>query len=124
MLYASRYQDGSGLPYHRYRELGVYRLLFPYCQEEEARRFGRRILDPIAEYDAENKTSLTETLSVYVRAGEDMAAAARQLSQHEQTIRYRLNRIYEISGLDKKSPADAEDLSLAMKLELARQMLQ
>ncbi|MBQ4425641.1 MAG: PucR family transcriptional regulator ligand-binding domain-containing protein [Lachnospiraceae bacterium] len=124
MLYASRYQDGSGLPYHRYRELGVYRLLFPYCQEEETRQFCRRILDPIAEYDAENKTSLTETLSVYVRANEDLAAAARQLAQHEQTIRYRLNRIYEISGLDKKSLADTEELSLAMKLELARQMLQ
>ena len=81
-------------------------------------------MDPIAEYDAENKTSLTETLSVYVRANEDLAAAARQLAQHEQTIRYRLNRIYEISGLDKKSLADTEELSLAMKLELARQMLQ
>ncbi|MBQ9015464.1 MAG: PucR family transcriptional regulator ligand-binding domain-containing protein [Firmicutes bacterium] len=121
-FFAARYQNISP-GRRRYSELGSYRLLFQICDEPHTRSYVRRVLDPIEEYDSMNRGSLMETLEEYVKADCDMAKAAAVLSQHEQTIRYRLNRIFEITDLDRKSYEDMQQLVLACRLKLARQAM-
>ena len=77
----------------------------------------------VEEYDAENSTNLTETLITYIRCNSSLDKTAEHLSQHEQTIRYRMKKIYSLTGLDRKSPADTEQLSLACKIYLASRLI-
>lgn len=104
--------------------LGTYQILFPYCHTPEFAAFSRRITEKIEEYDTENNTHLLDTLLTYIQCDASLTETARQLSQHQQTIRYRLNKIYDLTGLDRKSPADCEQLSLAARIHIARRLLE
>lgn len=75
---------------------------------------GDRPVGPIAallEYDARNDADLTETLQAYLAALGDVRAAAAALFIHPNTLRYRLRRLEEVSGLDL---ADADQRFAAM----------
>ena len=50
-----------------------------------------------------------------------MTAAA--LTQHENTVRYRLEKIRTVCGLSYRFAADGEQLSLAAKIHMARTLL-
>ncbi len=64
-------------------------------------------MGPIArlqEYDAQNDSGLTETLAAWLDALGDVRAAAATLFIHTNTLRYRLRRVEEISGIDLADP--------------------
>ncbi len=66
--------------------------------DDDARSYG-----PIARligYDAENGTELTGSLHAYLEAFGDVSQAAAAVHVHPNTFRYRLRRIWEVSGLD------------------------
>lgn len=68
---------------------------------------GDQPVGPIAallEYDARNDADLTETLAAYLAALGDVRAAAAALFIHPNTLRYRLRRLEEVSGLDLADP--------------------
>lgn len=70
--------------------------------DEQDRRSG-----PVARlhaYDAENGTDLTDSLSIYLDAFGDVAAAAAAMKVHPNTLRYRLKRIQEIGQVNLDDP--------------------
>jgi DNA-binding PucR family transcriptional regulator len=54
----------------------------------------------LSRYDAQNGTELTESLHAYLEAFGDVSRAAAAVHVHPNTFRYRLRRIWEVSGLD------------------------
>ncbi|MFJ4524056.1 PucR family transcriptional regulator [Streptomyces sp. NPDC088810] len=69
----------------------------------------------LAAFDAEHAGSrLVETLRAYLDHFGDVSAAARSLSVHPNSLRYRLGRIAAVSGLDLDSP----DARLLAQLQL------
>ncbi|MFH9404620.1 PucR family transcriptional regulator [Streptomyces sp. NPDC017638] len=69
----------------------------------------------LAAFDAEHAGSrLVETLRAYLDHFGDVPAAARSLSLHPNSMRYRLGRITAVSGLDLASP----DARLLAQLQL------
>ncbi|MFI5686375.1 PucR family transcriptional regulator [Streptomyces sp. NPDC051636] len=69
----------------------------------------------LAAFDAEHSGScLVQTLRAYLDRFGDVAAASRTLGVHPNSLRYRLRRITEVSGLDLGSP----DARLLAELEL------
>lgn len=58
---------------------------------------------------------LLETLEAYFAAGLAVAATARDLGIHERTVRYRLARIAELTGLDLDDPHDRFRVELALR---------
>ena len=106
-----------------YDEIGVYRLLLPFCHSRDFECFSEQILDPIRDYDTENGTALFETLLSYVKNDADLKKTAAALTQHENTVRYRLEKIHTVCGLSYRVNAEAEQLSLAVKIHLARGFL-
>jgi hypothetical protein len=78
------------------------------------RRFRTGPLADVARYDAEHGTPLLPSLRTYLDSFGDMVAAARQLHVHPNTLRYRLRRIRELTGLD----LDDADARLAVSLQL------
>jgi DNA-binding PucR family transcriptional regulator len=57
-----------------------------------------------------------ETLAAYLENGSSVEAAARVLFVHPNTVRYRLRRVVDLSGLTPTDPRDAYTLRLALTL--------
>ncbi|SDP44191.1 PucR C-terminal helix-turn-helix domain-containing protein [Nakamurella panacisegetis] len=58
--------------------------------------------------------ALPATLDAYLAAGRALEPAARDLFVHVNTVRYRLRRVAELTGLDPMSARDSLTLQLAM----------
>jgi hypothetical protein len=61
-------------------------------------------------------SALTETLSAFVECGGSLEATARALFVHPNTVRYRLRRITDLTGLAPTDPRDRWALTLALSL--------
>jgi hypothetical protein len=65
---------------------------------------------------AESGPVVVETLAAYLESGGSVEAAARLLFVHPNTVRYRLRRVSEVSGLTPSDPRDAYTLRLSLTL--------
>jgi sugar diacid utilization regulator len=81
-------------------ELGVFQLLAEAERPATVTRFIHRWLGPLLDYDAEHDAELVLTLASYLDRGGNYDATASALTVHRSTLRYRLQRIREITGLD------------------------
>ena len=123
-LYAALLGRSLALPLLHYERLGAYEIIFPFAGSLEMQEFRQRVLEPVSEYDAENRTNLLDTLRLYIASGCDMHKAALDAAQHENTIRYRLEKIATLTGLDFKIQPQMEELSLAIRIDTCIRLLQ
>ncbi len=100
-----------------FEETGTYKLLFQIFADrpDELARFYEQTLAPLVHYDEQYQTDLVGTLSTYLGHDGNLAATANTLYTHRHTVRYRLDRIAELSGLDISKTDDREKLSLGLK---------
>jgi sugar diacid utilization regulator len=98
-------------------ETGTYKLLFRVLQEspEELEAFYAETLEPVVHYDSRYGTELVQTLITYLANDASTVRTAGDLFAHRHTIRYRLDRVSELAGLDVDKSADRERLTLGIK---------
>jgi purine catabolism regulator len=96
-------------------ELGVTGLLASVA-DDRLLDFARRHLGPLAEHDRRRNGDLVETLRAYLEEGEQQAAA-RRLKVHPNTLRYRLDRITEITNGDLTDPETRLNLAVALRVQ-------
>ena len=101
----------SGENFEHFGHAGVYRVVLPALEKEEAPAFAREILGPFAE-----NPDLMETAREYVRAGGEITRVADRLHCHQNTVRYRLSRIRELTGLEEITESE---LYLRLKTAIA-----
>ena len=65
---------------------------------------------------AEAGSAVLETLETYLAQGTSIEATARALFVHPNTVRYRLKRVAEVTGLSPTHPRDSYVLRLALTL--------
>ena len=82
------------------QELGLYAYLFPMSENTFVCSQCRSQLQRIREYDAQNRTSLEQTARVYVSERMEIAATAKALFQHPNTVRYRLTKIQKLMEME------------------------
>ena len=100
-----------------YERLGAYRYLVNLELDDAPRdRYGQAVAALVA-YDQERNASLVETLERYLAARCSVAASARDLYIHPNTVRQRLERIQQVTGLDLR---EEDLLSLELALKVAR----
>jgi DNA-binding PucR family transcriptional regulator len=95
--------------------LGVYRLLSEVQDTAGVERFVRSWLGSLLDYDSRKRSNLVTTLTEYLECGGSYDAAAQSLSVHRNTLKYRLQRIREISGHDLSCPDTRFNLQLATR---------
>jgi purine catabolism regulator len=95
-------------------ELGVYRLLRSLVADGTLRRYCEETLEPLLSYDRKHHGSLVRTLEVYLRHERNMAAAARELFAHYNTLRYRLQLISTLTGGLDRHPTSRLALEVAI----------
>ena len=96
-------------------ELGLTGLLAAVTDERLV-AYTRRHLGRLTEHDSSRNGSLVATLRAYLETGEQLEAAKR-LRVHPNTLRYRLDRIREITGTDLDDPENRLNLSVALRVQ-------
>ncbi len=100
-----------------FEETGAYRLLLPAMSEDpaELQRFFAETVQPLVTYDEQYETDLVQTLETFLDADANVAGTASRLFTHRHTIRYRLERVRDLTGLDVSSTDGREKLGLGLK---------
>ena len=106
---------GSGPGLVTVKDLRLYAVLagVPLADRVE---FVRDMLGPVLDLPPHKSKELLETLEAVYRRKGRIAEAAADLHLHQNSVRYRLNRIEELTGLSLDVPADRMHLELAMRL--------
>ena len=104
-------------PLLAFEQTGAYRLLLSAMSEDpaELQRFYAETVEPLVAYDDQYETDLVRTVEAFLDNDGNVAGTAQRLFTHRHTIRYRLERVRELSGLDVGSTDGREKLSLGLK---------
>lgn len=78
----------------------VFGLLSEHPELEDPR------LAQVTAYDEQHGASLVTSVDAYLRAGRNVRDAAAELTVHPNTLRYRVERAQQLSGLDLRDPGD------------------
>jgi sugar diacid utilization regulator len=116
MLAANVVEGEPGITDMAFESTGTYQLLLPYMSDPvELKRFYAETVRPLVAYDEQYETDLLGTLSTFLDCDANVNATAARLITHRHTIRYRFERVRELTGLDVQSTDGREKLSLGLK---------
>jgi len=99
----SLYANASCLIDHldelRFMDSGLDRILMPAKENLWTKKYYECLLSKLTDYDARHGAKLMETLLEYVKNSGDIKQTAKNLYQHGNTIRYRLEKIRNLLDL-------------------------
>lgn len=107
--------SGAGPDVFSSESLGAYGILSSVDDMARVEQFVHAQLDPLLDYDALRSSNLVETLFHYLESGGNYADTSDALIVHRSTLKYRLQRIREISGHDLSDPGTRFNLQLATR---------
>src|SRR5215208_1010968 len=116
-LLAVNVAQAQGVLALNFEETGAYRLLLSSMTDNpaELRSFHDETVAPLLAYDEQYETELVRTLETFLEENGNVAQTAQRLFTHRHTIRYRLERVKELTELDVSSTDGRERLSLGLK---------
>jgi hypothetical protein len=114
ILAANVAEGDAERPVLAFDDTGAYRLLLSQ-DPEELQRFYEETIAPLAAYDEQYETDLVATVEAFLDADGNVAATSQRLFTHRHTVRYRLDRVRELTELDVGSSDGREKLSLGLK---------
>ena len=120
-MYAMRVASIEGENIKYYYEIGVYKLLMPSYSEGYMINFYSDTIGKIKQYDQKYNSELLQTAIVYVKLGGNIKNTAKSINLHENTVRYRINKIKEIFNTTNSEFEFYEELALGIKLHLIHQ---
>jgi purine catabolism regulator len=107
----------GGKEIFKYENLGYLGLLERRAEPEELKAFADRYLKPLFEDSKSMNTPLYDTLKSYlIENSLNYSKTADDLYIHLNTVRYRIQQIEKILGLDLNEGADRFNLELAVRL--------
>ncbi|MDT8915512.1 PucR family transcriptional regulator ligand-binding domain-containing protein [Amycolatopsis sp. PS_44_ISF1] len=95
-------------------EVGVHRLLLAGVSGDLRAVLRRRLLGPLLDYDAEQRSDLVRTVRVFLECSGSPTRAAKALHIHVNTLRYRIGRAAELLGVDLGDFVAQVDVYLAL----------
>jgi GAF domain-containing protein len=98
-------------------DLGAYKYLLRVSQEGRVRDPRGEALKKLVAYDERHRSQLLYTLEEFLKRRGNIAAAAQTLYVHPNTLRQRLRRIQDLTGLDV---ANEDWLMIEIELKLLR----
>lgn len=99
-----------------FADLSVERILLADDPREEAKQLGRECLDKLSAYDKEKNGQLVDTLKTFLDTNGNYREAAARLFIHKNTIKYRLQLIQELTGLNPEAGKDQFLFRLALSV--------
>lgn len=100
-----------------YKNLRLYKLLYPMKDTIYVREYHNEIIAPIKKYDKDSDSELFLTICTFIENEMDYRATAKKLYQHENTIRYRINKIKKLLDLEHEVTKFIEQISIGIKID-------
>lgn len=100
-------------------DLGVYGLLLGAAAQDDVRRFVRRTVGPVLDYDRERGSELARTLLTWYSCGGNLTRTAAELYVHVNTLYQRLDRVTSLLGDGWRSGDGALQAHLALQAHRA-----
>jgi sugar diacid utilization regulator len=94
-------------------ELGISALLLNSQNPSELVAFAEQVLGPVLSYDRRSHSMLYRTLETLIDNEWDTTRSARALFVHPNTVKYRVRRLQEVTGLSVSSSGTQLDITLA-----------
>ena len=92
---------------HHYRDMEMYCVMKELIKNQKDSLY-RNILSKI------ENTEMLDTLNVYFEANQNIEETAARMYAHKNTIKYRLQRIKDLTGMDIKNFNDSFKLFIAI----------
>ncbi|SHI75711.1 PucR family transcriptional regulator [Lutispora thermophila] len=99
-----------------YEDIGMYKLIMKVKDKDFLLELFEGLIKPITEYDRKNNSNLLETLICFVKNDASINNTAKELYQHSNTIRYRVDKIRELLGVKDNNIKFYEDINMIYKL--------
>jgi hypothetical protein len=96
-------------------DIDSFDLLLASLPGSVRRSFRDHLLGPVEEYDARHGSELLRTLDIFLETCGSWQRTADELYVHVNTLRYRMQRIEELTGRRMSSMRDRTDLYLALR---------
>lgn len=100
-----------------FNTLDTIKLLYPLKDDKEIQNYYDRTIKKLERYDEDHGTNLMETLETYLKYNLKKTTVANKLFIHVETLRYRLNRIEEITGYSLNNSEGLFALQMGIKLK-------
>jgi sugar diacid utilization regulator len=98
-----------------YSKLGIFRMFAAIPDLTDVKAFVREWLGSLLDYDERRNAELVQTLTQYLEHGGSYDATAAELCVHKSTLKYRLQRIRDLTGLELNDPDVHFNLQLATR---------
>lgn len=83
-----------------YTDLIEYDLILTYSKHFDPALLVHPMIHKLLKIDHDNDSKLTSVLFAYIKNSQEVSTTAKELFMHYNTLRYQLNRIIEITGMD------------------------
>lgn len=106
-----------------YKNLGLFKLLVSFLGSKSLQQFYEETVQQLLNYDAQYRTHLFETLQIFLKNDCSYTAAAREMFVHDNTIRYRIERIKEVLEFPGSDMELFHTLDVACKIHRLKHVL-
>ncbi|WP_010272856.1 PucR family transcriptional regulator [Paenibacillus senegalensis] len=97
-------------------DLGIYRILSRFHDRKELEALFNETVGKLVDYDEKNNAKLAETLFQYFAKDCSLAETADSMFVHVNTLKYRLQKIEQLTGCSVHRAEDRLRLHIGMKL--------
>lgn len=113
MLGMSLWKDRSIL---HYNDLGIYLLIAQNQDNELLKRLYEESVGPLIRYDSTNNLELIKTLDYYFQHNESLIETANALFVHVNTVKYRIQKIEQLTGYSLHQSESKLTLHIGFKI--------
>ncbi|MEV6415871.1 helix-turn-helix domain-containing protein [Kribbella sp. NPDC051718] len=96
-------------------EVASHVLLLATVPDDVRRTYAHRVLGPVLEHDRRTRADLLATLTEFLAWSGSWSRTAESLHLHVNTVRYRIERVEQLTGRDLSNFEDRVDVFLALK---------
>ncbi|TCM44551.1 PucR family transcriptional regulator [Kribbella sp. VKM Ac-2568] len=90
-------------------------LLLATLPDDVRRTYTHRVLGPVLDHDRRTQSDLLATLQEFLACSGSWSRTAEAMHLHVNTVRYRIERVEQLTGRDLSSLEDKVDVFLALK---------
>ena len=99
-----------------YDEIGFYRMLMSYENTAPMQQFAYEVLRPVIQYEKKAHTQLMETMWAYFECDCNLQRTADKLFSHKNTVKYRLQRVEQLTGKSFANRYQSQELYNALMI--------
>ena len=99
-----------------FSDLGIYRMLLQFAQSQDPSEFFCEPLQRLIDYNQQTDKELVKTIAAFLECNGNLTETSTKLYIHRNTLKYRLERIRDITQIDLDDAENRLMLHLGLKM--------